>query len=228
MKTVSQSIQSSCISVLVALILNGGVAHASDLSSHPRKASNIIKGTESIYLTDQRVLQYDEGPPRKQAEAQSHNTKGDLKMAREEKWKTTWEQALLSPTDDPTDTPSSSPTQVESANLALSYIPGKLNNYQNGVLLSEGLQSRIIATSLEKVQFADGSFSRFGFHDRPDGAAVFADPETGGWSYVSNSERENGDGGVGAIIFNADGAVVGYKHLQVGTSWNCSGGKTPW
>ena len=118
--------------------------------------------------------------------------------------------------------PSSSPTKT------ISYVPGKLTNAQNGLLLSEGLQSKIIARALTKVELADGSFSRYGFHQSPDGAAVFPDPDTGGWIYVSNSERENGDGGVGGIFFNADGEVIDYKSLQAGTSWNCSGGKTPW
>jgi len=126
------------------------------------------------------------------------------------------------PSNSPTSSPSSSPTNT------ITYFPGKLSYAQNGLLLSEGLQSRIIAKSAEKLQFVDGSFSRFGFHRNPDGAAVFADPDTGGWIYVSNSETAHGDGGVGGIYFNADGEVVDYKVLQGGTSWNCSGGKTPW
>ncbi|CAJ1947317.1 unnamed protein product [Cylindrotheca closterium] len=129
---------------------------------------------------------------------------------------------ILIDVQSPTSSPSSSPTQT------ISYVPGKLNFSQNGLLLSEGLQSRIIAKSAEKVQLVDGSSSSYGFHRSPDGAAVFADPDTGGWIYVSNSEAAYGDGGVGAISFNADGEVVGFKILQVGTSWNCSGGKTPW
>lgn len=122
----------------------------------------------------------------------------------------------------PSETPSSSPTQTAS------YVPGKLTNVRNGLLLSEGLQSRIIANSNESVAFVDGSFSEETFHEEPDGAGVFSDPDTGGWIYVSNSEKMRGGGGVGAIVFNADGEVVDYKKLLRGTSRNCSGGKTPW
>ena len=36
------------------------------------------------------------------------------------------------------------------------------------------------------------------------------------------------EGGVGAIVFNANGEVVDYAKLLRNTSRNCSGGKTPW
>ena len=91
----------------------------------------------------------------------------------------------------PSETPSSSPTQTAS------YVPGKLTNVQNGLLLSEGLHSRIIAIANESVAFVDGSFSEETFHEEPDGAGVFSDPDTGGWIYVSNSEKMRGGGGVG-------------------------------
>ena len=54
---------------------------------------------------------------------------------------------------------------------------------QNGLLLSTGLSSRIIATTGEKVPYADGSESADDFHYYPDGAAVFeieVGPNAGG------------------------------------------------
>eukprot|EP00814_Leptocylindrus_danicus_P014774 CAMPEP_0116040200 /NCGR_PEP_ID=MMETSP0321-20121206/24192_1 /TAXON_ID=163516 /ORGANISM="Leptocylindrus danicus var. danicus, Strain B650" /LENGTH=179 /DNA_ID=CAMNT_0003519919 /DNA_START=150 /DNA_END=689 /DNA_ORIENTATION=+ len=66
------------------------------------------------------------------------------------------------------------------------------------------------------------------FHSNPDGGAVFVDSKDGGWIYVSNSEKGNGRGGVGAIRFDENGDVIDYKMILQGTSDNCSGGKTPW
>jgi len=94
-------------------------------------------------------------------------------------------------------------------------------------LLSKGLRSRIIARVNQKVSFANGSRSSDRFHGEPDGAAVFSNPDTGGWIYVTNSELDGGCGGVGAIYFNRNGDVVDYKMLQRGTTRNCSSGKTP-
>ena len=185
------------------------------------------------------------------------------------------------------------------------YIPGKLNVLSNGLSLSEGLQSRIIAQSGQRVHLTgleDGSsptiiqsitpkvswsltfplglcegdcdtdedcqdglvcfqrnefesvpgciggeenesktdycisnsneenqqYSDIKFHHEPDGAAVFAWPETGGWVYVSNSEVDDGGGGVYGIYCDKDGKVLDYKALLTKTSRNCSGGKTPW
>jgi secreted PhoX family phosphatase len=93
--------------------------------------------------------------------------------------------------------------------------------------LSTGLTSRIIATKNTKVQYDTGGQSTVNFHTAPDGAAVFADPATGGWIYVSNSESSS-DGGVGAITFNSDGQVIEYKRILIGTKRNCGGGKTYW
>lgn len=124
--------------------------------------------------------------------------------------------------DSPSTGPSSSPTKTAS------YVPGKLTNLQNGLILSEGLQSRVIARTDQRVRLASGALSAEEFHEEPDGSAVFADPDTGGWIYVSNSEQMRGEGGVGAIAFDKDGGVIDYKTLLRGTSRNCSGGKTPW
>jgi hypothetical protein len=116
----------------------------------------------------------------------------------------------------------------------ITYRPGHLTVNENGLLLSQGLKSRILANTGQKVKFANGESSSELFHGRPDGAATFAfpddDPENpGGYVYVSNSEMvEEGEGGVGAIYFDKFGNLTGYKMLLTGTTMNCGGGRTPW
>ncbi|CAJ1968987.1 unnamed protein product, partial [Cylindrotheca closterium] len=161
--------------------------------------------------------------------------------------------ATSNPTPFPT---TSAPTTPPTEETILTYIPGKLNVRSNGLLLSEGLTSRVIAISGQAVELtglpplqtsttttsggtnqgASSSLSELqyykstqGFHEKPDGAAVFPWAETGGWVYVSNSEvKEEGQGGVGAIYFDKEGKVVDYQRLLDGTTMNCSGGPTPW
>jgi secreted PhoX family phosphatase len=65
------------------------------------------------------------------------------------------------------------------------------------------------------------------FHFRPDGAAIFLDPSSTNYKYVSNSEALL-TGGVGALSFDKDGNVIGYERLLTGTIANCGGGKTFW
>jgi hypothetical protein len=140
------------------------------------------------------------------------------------------------PTETPTESPSSSPTASPSTSPSVTpatYIPGKLNVRENGLRLSEGLQSRIVARSGERVELKglsnSGQVSEEKFHMRPDGAGVFEHPETGGWAYVSNAEvLATGGGGVGAIYFDKDGQVMDYRMLLKNTTHNCAGGKTPW
>ncbi|HZN16124.1 MAG TPA: alkaline phosphatase PhoX [Acidimicrobiales bacterium] len=91
----------------------------------------------------------------------------------------------------------------------------------NGILLPPGFTSRVIARSGQLV----GSSANV-WHIYPDGGATFA-LDDGGWIYVSNSEVP-GDGGVGAVRFAADGAIVDSYRVIVGTSLNCAGGPTPW
>eukprot|EP00980_Cylindrotheca_fusiformis_P014210 scaffold3741_cov127-Cylindrotheca_fusiformis.AAC.2 len=135
-----------------------------------------------------------------------------------------------SPSRTPTSTPSSSPTNRE-----ITYVPGKLTVLSNGLLLSEGLQSRIIAQSGEPVVLRINNGRKLvsssePFHFLPDGAAVYDWLESGGgWIYVSNSEvLDRGEGGVGAIYFDRNGQPVDYQRLIGNTTGNCSGGKTPW
>jgi hypothetical protein len=92
----------------------------------------------------------------------------------------------------------------------------------NGLRLPEGFSSRVLATAGQPV----GS-SGYRWHLFPDGGATFAVDD--GWVYVSNSESPvAGDGGVGALRFDADGEVVDAYRILDGTLRNCAGGPTPW
>jgi len=111
------------------------------------------------------------------------------------------------------------------------YQPGHLRTTKNGVLLSAGLDCRVVATKGEKVKQFDPNDkesllykSDIPFHKNPDFGATFPTAD-GGWVYVSNSEVMRGDGGVGALTFDRDGNVVDYKMLLTGTSMNCGGGE---
>jgi hypothetical protein len=112
------------------------------------------------------------------------------------------------------------------------FTPGKLTVYKLGLLLSEGLDARLVATTGQKVRYHNGTESNTLFHDRPDAGATFPDPRPaniGGWVYASNSEMSgNGDGGVGALTFDSDGNVIDYKMVLEGTTMNCGGGRTAW
>src|SRR4051812_17048393 len=72
----------------------------------------------------------------------------------------------------------------------------------NGIRLPPGFTSRVIASSGQPV--AGGTSV---WHPYPDGGSTFALPD-GGWIYVSNSEVP-GVGGVGAVRFDASGAIAG-------------------
>lgn len=107
------------------------------------------------------------------------------------------------------------------------YEPGNLQTLKNGVLLSKGLDCKIIAKTGKNVKFsgsATGAVSTDTFHARPDFGATFP-TDDGGWVYVSNSEVANKKGGVGAIYFNKNSKVVDYKMLLKKTSMNCGGGE---
>ncbi|VAW53377.1 hypothetical protein MNBD_GAMMA05-330 [hydrothermal vent metagenome] len=93
---------------------------------------------------------------------------------------------------------------------------------ENGLRLLPGLQSRVLARSGESVKGGQ----HYEWHNSPDGGACFA-ADDGGWIYVSNSEVLF-LGGVGAIVFAADGKIVDAYSILKHTSRNCSGGATPW
>ena len=140
----------------------------------------------------------------------------------------------LSPIQSPSTGPSKLELQDENYDTGLgtvnvTYIPGELSIYENGLLLSSGLSSKILATSDKLVSIVSGK-SQHKFHIRPDGATVFQIEE--GWVYVSNSEANENDhgedGGVGALYFDTQGNVINYSRLLDNTKNNCSGGKSPW
>lgn len=102
----------------------------------------------------------------------------------------------------------------------------------DGLRLSKGLSSRLLARTGVPVTYTSSlalrSRSERNWHDQPDAGACFAKEESGGWVYASNAEVGNGQGGVYALEFDADGEVVKYYPLIEGTSRNCGGGKSPW
>ena len=61
------------------------------------------------------------------------------------------------------------PAGGNGSNDSESYVPGKLNVQKLGLLLSEGLDARLIATTGELVRYANGQSSSTVFHGRPDG-----------------------------------------------------------
>lgn len=138
------------------------------------------------------------------------------------------------PTGRPTRPPSEQPVEP-----TISYLPGDLTVRQLGLLLSTGLEAKIIARSGHYVPYSsslrisDRSSRRF--HALPDLGDTFVDTRSdnhGGWVYVSNSEIRNatlrGKSGVGAIAFDKYGNVKDYRMVLTGTSVNCGGGRTPW
>jgi len=92
----------------------------------------------------------------------------------------------------------------------------------NGLRLSPGFRSRVVATSGEIVPGTSHVW-----HGAPDGGATFARDDDG-WIYVSNSERWGSSGGVGALAFDREGNLSDAYSILTGTSRNCAGGPTPW
>ena len=91
----------------------------------------------------------------------------------------------------------------------------------NGLILPEGFTSRVVAAAGQPAAGSD-----FLWHIFPDGGAIFE--VDGGYVYVSNSEVPAEGGGVGAVRFDDDGAIVDSYRILMGTSGNCAGGATPW
>ena len=87
-----------------------------------------------------------------------------------------------------------------------------------GISVSKGIIVRMLAKADRKVPKSD-----LKFHSMPDGATII--PLDDGYVYVSNSEVDDGKGGVYGVYFNHDGDIVDYKQLLSGTTRNCSGGK---
>ncbi|MBK8407766.1 MAG: DUF839 domain-containing protein [Sandaracinaceae bacterium] len=94
-----------------------------------------------------------------------------------------------------------------------------------GMRLPEGFTGRIIATS--DLPVIEGQ--EYVWHDFPDGGATYPTANQG-YIYVSNSEIPivRGRSGVGAIRFNRNGDIVDAYPILTGSTWNCSGGATPW
>ena len=144
---------------------------------------------------------------------------------------------VVSPTQNPLNATTEVPTLQWNATAAPStstetYVPGNLTREEVGLLLSEGLRARIIATSGKPVKYSNGTFSTIPYHGSPDFGATFVDTRPfneGGWVYTSNSEmKEEGQGGVGSLTFNKEGKIIDYRMVLQNTTMNCGGGSTPW
>lgn len=97
----------------------------------------------------------------------------------------------------------------------------------NGIRLPKGFSSRLIAVTGDPVRLAGDKYSSYRWHGAPDGGACYPTPD-GGWIYVSNSEEDNGAGGVGALRFDRNGELIDAYSILSGTYRNCAGGPTPW
>ena len=91
----------------------------------------------------------------------------------------------------------------------------------SGVRVPQGFRVREIARSRSLV-----GLTGYFWPDRPDGSGCFR--RSDGWIFVANSEVPNGGGGVSAIHFSNDGAILSAYRICGGTSANCGGGATPW
>ena len=139
----------------------------------------------------------------------------------------------------PTDAPSTSvsPSQSPSISSQPTLSPTMKNPYyfgtnfisvpSLGIEMSTGLTVKLIARTGRKVQYANGDESNIEWHTRSDGAGIIQ-LDDGGYVYMSNSEEDDGDGGVYGLYFNSNGEIVDYRALLTGTTDNCGGGLTPW
>lgn len=78
--------------------------------------------------------------------------------------------------------------KISTPENAVTYKPGNLIVNENGLLLSQGLTARVIATSKQTVAYVTGGVSSVNFHVKPDMGGTFEDPRPGnegGWIYVS-------------------------------------------
>eukprot|EP00539_Tryblionella_compressa_P005345 CAMPEP_0178760534 /NCGR_PEP_ID=MMETSP0744-20121128/15540_1 /TAXON_ID=913974 /ORGANISM="Nitzschia punctata, Strain CCMP561" /LENGTH=459 /DNA_ID=CAMNT_0020415111 /DNA_START=32 /DNA_END=1411 /DNA_ORIENTATION=+ len=148
--------------------------------------------------------------------------------------------AAMTPSTSPVEPPLSIPLPGEEETLQPMYRPGNLIHYKEGLLLSEGLDARVLARTNQTVLYdvspehGDATITKSSsipFHQRPDAGATYWDDDVlnpGGWVYVSNSEVPFGLGGVGRLKFDKDGHLIDYTMLLTETSMNCGGGRTPW
>lgn len=100
----------------------------------------------------------------------------------------------------------------------------------DNIFAPEGFSVRVVARHLSNPVLGVPDplgLSGYNWHTFPDGGATFPVPD-GGWVYVSNSETEAPQGGVGALRFDAKGGVVSSYRILTGTARNCAGGSTPW
>ncbi|MCB1950113.1 MAG: DUF839 domain-containing protein [Burkholderiales bacterium] len=109
---------------------------------------------------------------------------------------------------------------TQAASLTLVAQGGLLPPDTNGIRLPKGFSARTIARSGQTI---------FGYewHAAPDGGATFTTQDKG-WIYVSNSELNHQQGGVGAIRFNRHGEIIDAYSILQNTTRNCAGGHTPW
>ena len=153
-------------------------------------------------------------------------------------------RAPVTPISDPVSAPASTPKTPATPNSSpiaapaptprapvTKFVLGTLTAQKDGIRLSQGLTARIIAETGEFVRYtspdATVSASTRRFHAIPDGADIFELPD-GGYVYTSNSEIDNGGGGVYGIELDKEGRIRNYKALLTGTDRNCNGGRTPW
>ena len=118
------------------------------------------------------------------------------------------------------------PSLLQMAALARACpVPSKLGPLQppdaNGIRLPAGFSSRVVAVSGQTVPGTN-----YVWHGEPDGGAVY-EISDGGWIYVSNAELGDGNGGAGALRFDAKGNIVDAYPILRGTSVNCAGGSLP-
>ena len=131
-------------------------------------------------------------------------------------------------TPSPTGPPSNAPT--DPAPQEPTFVMGRLNKVENGLTLSEGLSSIIIAKTFNQVLYAGtGELSEIPFHSRPSAGDTFEDTRgdnPGGWVYLSSKDATAG--GIGSFTMNAAGEVINYEMIVEGTNAVNNGGRTPW
>jgi len=150
----------------------------------------------------------------------------------------------MEPSSSPSSTPSTSPTTTNFPSLQPTSSPSAFpsaapfvlftygeslyTDNDLGIQISVGLTARQIAQSGSRVRYANGERSSRRYHGMMDGGV--AQLPDGGYTYLSNAEEPDGDGGVYGLYFNKDGKIIDYKALLTGTSRNCGGGggMSPW